>query len=380
VNIGNRIRQARVAAGLSVRDVAKTVGVSRNAIYRYERGEIMPRASVLVGLAGAFGVDIEFFFRRTQVELCASAYRKRSRLGKKQQESIEARITSGLETYLSVEDLFPERIGAEFHVDLGAIKSVSDAESAADRLRDLWDLGSDPIDSVIFALEEHGVKVVVLDKVEGFDGFSCYANHTIPVIAIPAGMAGDRQRFTLAHELGHLVLYGSDQRDIEKAAHRFAGAFLAPAKVVIGELGEKRSRLDLTELHILKQTYGMSMQAWVRRAYDLGIISGSYYKALCRTFGSRGWRKEEPGQPLPEEKPVRMLLLVHRAVAEGLLTPTAAEEILEHKRMPEVEINEEALAMRAAEAAALYRSSDEVTEWTKLDQEEFLEYDQMDAD
>ena len=100
---------------------------------------------------------------------------------------------------LFVESLFSERSRAQLNAGSYRIESLVDIEDAADELRTSWGLGSAPIDSVVSAFEEHGVKAVIIHGIEGFDGFSCYANQSIPVIAIPAGMAGDRQRFTLAH-------------------------------------------------------------------------------------------------------------------------------------------------------------------------------------
>lgn len=367
MDLGSRIRQARVSAGLSVQNVSVAVGVSRNAVYKWERGEDVPRQSILIKLARLFGVDMDFFFREVHVEICASAYRRKASLAKKVQDCIEARIASELEKRIFVDSLFVERESPKFSVGSHRIESLSDVENAADQVRVLWGLGFDPIGSVVSAVEEHGVKVVMIDGVEGFDGFSCVANESIPAIAVPAGLSGDRQRFTLAHELGHMVLDTAPEVDEEKAAHRFAGAFLAPREAVIRELGPQRSRLDLDELAILKRSYGMSMQAWARRAFDLGIIRKEAYKSLFRTFSARGWRKQEPWPLATEEQPTRMQLLVRQAVAEGLLTPVAADKLL--GRVPPLipEVRSDALATQAAEAAVWYRSDCETDDWLRAE-------------
>ncbi|MDZ7844749.1 MAG: ImmA/IrrE family metallo-endopeptidase [Anaerolineales bacterium] len=96
-----------------------------------------------------------------------------------------------------------------------------------------------------------------------FDALVFWANERIPVIVVKGGIPGDRQRFNLARELGHILLDLSDNVDEEKAAHRFAGAFLVPRQKAIEELGEHRQRLSVQELHILKHKYGLSMQAWI---------------------------------------------------------------------------------------------------------------------
>jgi len=139
---------------------------------------------------------------------------------------------------------------------------------------------------------------------------------------------GDRQRFSLAHELGHLMLEPRRGVDEEKAANRFAGAFLVPTAVVRYELGEGRHALDPYELYLLKHKFGLSMLSWVRRAEDLGIVSGSAAHGLYKLFSSRGWRRREPGDQLPAEEPTRMKRLVMKSLVEGLISESRAAELV----------------------------------------------------
>lgn len=363
MNLGLRIRQGRVAAELSVKDVAQAVGVSRNAVYKWERGDDMPRQSILIELARLFKVDVDFFFREARVDMCQPTYRKKASLPKKVQACVEARIMSELEKQFFVESLFTDRELPKFTEERQRVESLEGVESVADRLRASWGLGSGPVGNLVSVVEEHGIRVVMIDAVPGFDGFSCFVNENIPVIALPSEEPGDRQRFTLAHELGHMVLESAPGIDEEKAAHRFAGAFLAPQSAVIRELGDRRSRLDLDELLILKRRYGMSMQAWARRAFDGGVIDQGTYESLCRTFSRLGWRKHEPDPGVPGERPTRMELLVRQAVAEGFLTPVAADELLGTSVLPVIEVTQRELAMQAAEAAEWYRNDAETEEW-----------------
>ena len=115
--------------------------------------------------------------------------------------------------------------------------------------------------------------------------------------------------------------------DAEKAAHRFAAAFLVPAKSAHSELGRKRTNLSLDELLLLKREYGMSIQAWARRAADLYIIDQKTYSSLYRRLSMMGWRTVEPGG-VHQEEPRRLALLVHHALAENLITPAYAETLL----------------------------------------------------
>lgn len=327
VDIGPRIKLARAKAQMSLRKLADKVGVTPMAISKFERGEAAPRQSTLLHLARALSVNPEYFFREIRVETLAPAYRKQSKLGQKAQEGIEATIIDAVERYLAVEQIFPEDLGTAHNLPRFQIGNVDDAEGVADELRKLWDLGLGPIEDLSGRLEDHGIKVISLDGPGGFDGFSFWANGELPVIAFSKRAPGDRQRFSVAHELGHLVVQMSSSVDAEKAAHRFAAAFLVPATSAYSELGRKRTNLSFDELLLLKLEYGMSVQAWIRRAADLDIISQPTYSSLHRRLAMLGWRTVEPGG-VHQEEPRRLALLVHHALAENLITPAYAETLL----------------------------------------------------
>lgn len=325
---GQRIRQARVAAQLSMRALAEQVGVTHTAIAKYEHGSATPRLAVIVRLARALNVPADFFFRTTGVSLSIPQYRKGSRVPAGVLKAAEAAVAILLELQLFLDSLYsPDATVDVETTDLSPVYALGDAETAAESLRKKWELGLDPVRSVTSTLEDKGVKVIPLPADVCPDGFSCWANETVPVIAYRAGMPGDRQRFTLAHELGHLLVDCPDSLDGEKVAHRFAGAFLAPRDAVARRLGQRRSRLDLDELLALKYEYGLSIQAWLRRAFDLEIITQESYRSWCRRINQLGWRGEEPGDQLPEELPCRFVSLLRRAVSEDLLTPAAADQL-----------------------------------------------------
>jgi hypothetical protein len=84
----------------------------------------------------------------------------------------------------------------------------------------------------------------------------------------------------------------------------------------------------LYELHLLKHKYGMSMQAWIHRARDLGILSDAAMTGMYKWFRSQGWHREEPGDPCPPEKPDRMERLVMRAIVEDVISESRASELL----------------------------------------------------
>lgn len=119
MNTGGRIRQARVARGFSMRALASRVGVSPAAIAKYEHGESIPRPSVLLRLAREIGVDTGYFFRRIQVELRTSAYRKHGRFPIKVQHSIEAVVANALESHLTL-----AAASRRFRLQVGPLRSL----------------------------------------------------------------------------------------------------------------------------------------------------------------------------------------------------------------------------------------------------------------
>lgn len=332
--IGARINQARKAAGLSLRALAEKAGISAMAISKYETGKSTPSSGVLLSLAKALNVRTEYFFRPIKVELREVEYRKLFKLPAKVLQQIEGDVLEQIERFLELERYFPKGPLQEFKLpeNLPAkISSYAEIEEVASKLRRDWDLGGDPIPVLTDMLEERGVKVFQSQAFHGdaFDGMAALVNG-IPVIVVGSGWPGDRQRFTLAHELGHLILKGRLATDVEEeiAANRFAGAFLVPDSEVRKELGERRTWLEPKELAVLKKSYGLSMGGWMHRANDLGILTDAHYLEMVKFFRARGWHKKEPGEPFPAEQPQLFEQLVFHALAEDLIGESKAAELL----------------------------------------------------
>lgn len=331
---GERLFRARAASGLSMKELALLAGVSANMIKKYEHNESMPGSAVLLKMSRALGVRNEYFFRPTRVELKEVEYRKRSYLSKRALMRIHADIIDQVERWMELAALWPCFPVPAFSAPLFSTRQLThydDVEKVAERLREQWCLGSQPVASLIELLERQGILVIVTqaDHAEKFDGCQAKVNG-IPVIVISGKWPGDRQRFTLAHELGHLVLHHrlADELDEEKACHRFAGAFLLPASAMRHRLGARRHALEVRELYLLKQEAGLSMMACIYRAADLGIISDQTRQKLFMLFSMNHWRTLEPGEAYPAEITRLFPQLVFRGLGEGLLSESKAAELL----------------------------------------------------
>ena len=222
--IGDRIHQARKSAGLSMRALGEKAGISAMAISKYESNKSTPSSNVMLSLARALGVRIDYFFRTSQVELKEVEYRKHSRLPKKVLSQIEGDVVEQIERYLELEEFLPATPIEPFSLPAGLpeqIGSYDEIEAVSGRIRQAWQLGNNPISDLIDTLEERGIKVFLSNALHGdkFDGLAARVGGT-PIIVVGRDWPGDRQRFTLVHELGHLALAGrlAEHLDDELAA------------------------------------------------------------------------------------------------------------------------------------------------------------------
>ncbi|WP_415882619.1 helix-turn-helix domain-containing protein [Neptuniibacter sp. QD34_54] len=332
--IGERLHRARKASGLSLRALADEVGVSQTTISKYEKGASMPSSAQVLKLAKVLGVKSEFFFRPVKVQLKGVEYRKRSTAPKKLLAQIEADVLNQAERWTSLLSLYPQQPVPEFSLPAGLpelISELDDIEDVVDHVRDTWDLGLGAVPDMIDVLESMGVLVIVtsIDVQGRLDGLAASVNGT-PVIVVSEQWPGDRQRFTLAHELGHLILHGRLDESVneEKACDRFAGAFLLPRKSVQQHLGDRRSRIEPRELYMLKHEFGISMMGAMMRAAQLGIISDAVKSSLFRFFSAKGWRTREPGDAYPAETTYLYRQLVYKALAEDYIGESKAAELM----------------------------------------------------
>ena len=336
--IGIRLKLARTAAGLSLRDLAAAIDhrVSAQAIGKYERNETMPGSAVLIALAGALGASVDYLVGDPDLVLEDFEFRKDAFASRRSEAQVEAAVLAKLERYLTVEDLLglssldwnkprDDRYPV-FH-------DLTEADRGAEALRKHWGLGIDPIPNLVELLEEQGVKVFAfpLDNIHGLAANARRRQRNgVPVVVVNQKDWGERQRFTIAHELGHMVLSVAPRLDPEKAAHRFAGAFLMPAEALWLEVGKRRKSIGLGELIELKRLFRVSVQALTYRCRDLGIFSQAMYDRLFDTFKRAGWRTPPYREPsaMAGERPLRFERLCLRALAEGAITQSKAAELL----------------------------------------------------
>lgn len=312
--------------------------VTPQALGKYERGESNPSPRVMAALVRALQTPEEALRGEQMTATVSADFRSKAPVGARLRARIQEAALQRMDAYSEVEARLglgttvwdrPQR--APYPVAEGG----ADVDMAADMLRRHWGLGSRPISNLTEVLEEHGVKVAILDLPSGIDGASIqpHTRNGRATAVIVAGTRGprERQRFTMAHELGHLVLRSPAHVDVEKVAHRFAAAFLMPAETVWAEIGRHRAWIDWKELLELKKFFGVSAQALTRRCAALDAFRPRLVRSLLSDFAAWGWSTppfEEDAETSDVERPTRFRRLCLRAVAEEAISKPRAAALL----------------------------------------------------
>ena len=339
-----RLRLARKRIGLSMQALAAKVTpkVTAQAISKYEAGKMMPSSAVLVGLAEALQVSLDFLMSAQVDTLDGLEFRKHSATSARDRALAEAIVIDNLERYLAIEDILgiPPQVDGFDELATDRIASEDEIDAKADQLRDFWQLGMDPIPSMCALLEDNGIKVVEDDLPQRINGLACRVlRRGTPVadaVVVSTQTNVERKRFNLAHELAHRVVHSTRNPAIrlEPAMNRFAGAFLVPRQHLLHEAGAHRHRLTYYEIIRLKHTYGVSAAAMLMRLGQVGILRPTSVRHAFSTF-ARSWRADEP-DPIRRghgfgafEKPRRFQRLVWHALGEELISPVRAAALLD---------------------------------------------------
>lgn len=331
-SFGTRLKLARKMAGMSLQDLSDTLfnKVTKQALSKYEQGEMNPTSEVLLSLAKALHVKPDYFLRKKNLELGQILFRKRAALTKKEEEAIVERVRDYVERYMELEEILNVQNSFGNPLKTFKIQNKQDVEKAANHLRKVWNLGDNPIANIVEMLELKGIKVILVDDVDSLDGLAVLSSTGIPIIVVnKKGKSTERIRFTIIHELAHLLLdlsvLNDDNKLEEEWCHLFSSCFLIPSDMLRTMMGGgKRNYIYINELVKIKEYYGISIRAIVHRLKALEIITDSYYQRwviyMSKTYGS----KDEPGKYQGEEASKGFDLLIARGLSEGIISLSKA--------------------------------------------------------
>jgi Zn-dependent peptidase ImmA (M78 family)/transcriptional regulator with XRE-family HTH domain len=304
---------ARESRGYTQKSVSETIGLSQGTLSKIENGQSDPSGELVERIADALNYPASLLYRDFPLlHLPPLFFRKRV--------SVSATVLKAAQARMNLSRLHLSMLlrSAEFadasipSIDLAEFRG--DVEGVARQLRAEWRLPRGPVENVTKLLEDAGVVVFRCEfGTRKLDAISIQKHGDLPpMVFVNANMPGDRLRFTLAHELGHLVLHHHVPMPgamIEHEANRFAAELLTPASEIRGFL----SRPTIERLASLKPYWKVSISSLAMRAEELRQIGERQSRHLRMQLARAGYSDQEPF-PIPTEEPrlVRELIDLHK--------------------------------------------------------------------
>ncbi|MDM1408589.1 XRE family transcriptional regulator [Myroides sp. DF42-4-2] len=290
---------AREYRGLTQTQLSNKIkGLSQSSLSKFEKGLSVISESVQGEIINCLGFPKEFYDIKIHDVLESSNYRKRSVVAKN--EIVDFELKCKFIGYI-VDSMADSLEWPEFLLKPLNVEDGFSPKKVAEYTRKIMKLKSDePVKDIYSLIERYGVIVCELDLNEKIDGVSFISDEGYPIIIVNENYSNDRKRFTVAHELGHILMHDernfpiSDfrtEKDKENEANVFASEFLMPENAIKNQL----RGLMLKDLTALKNYWLTSMASIIRRAYDLKCIDANRYKYFSIEMSRLGYRKHEPG-------------------------------------------------------------------------------------
>jgi len=308
------ITLARESRGLTQKDLSSKIpSLNQGNLSKIERGQLNASIDLMRSIANTLNYPLSFFYQKEVLTPISNFYyRKRTSVSKRTISKFEAQVDI---IRKSVDILTKDVEMEEFRfpqIEIGVHNKPKDAAIA---VRQFLKIPKGPISDIITALENHGIIVYFIDAdEEGIDGLTTFTDNARPIIFINQNYPNDRKRFTLSHELGHLVMHIpfvlEEWRDEELEANQFASEFLMPDLDCRADLHS----FKFNRLADLKSYWRISKAAIIRRAYDLNFITYETYQYMIIELGRRGERKVEKGYvEIDEPKLLHEIINLHLA-------------------------------------------------------------------
>lgn len=301
---------ARYARGMTQSELAGSTRIAQSRISKIEDGVVKDvEPTELDILAEKLRFPQSFFGQPGSMKVsCGSFYRKKSALPVKHLNMCDALMNIQL---LHLDHLLAGHRHADAEPEVLKVDGAGEPSEAARKVRRAWGIPHGPIDDLVKVAEKHGFMIIPFDfGTPKLDGISIRSSTGMPTIFLNRSFPPDRIRFTLAHEIGHLVMHLAPTAEMEPEADEFAAELLMPAASITADLGYP---LNLEKLATMKVKWRVSMQALLVRARSLNLVQDRYYRYLWMQMGKCGYRRSEPfSDRIPVERPAAVSALVHR--------------------------------------------------------------------
>lgn len=300
---GERVRALRLAQELSQTDLATLLGMKNNSVIsKLETGRSTVDEDTRCALAAALHCRPDFLGRPLPDALASRPWLRA--YSDARAKTLDSILADNLLAHELSESLGLRKMPVSlpmFDDDLNDFNAIEEYAAAVRAAAQIVEDGV--VGNVMRSAERLGIIVLPMeDELGRHMGLSQYIEDTPYLRVARDRVPGDRQRFTVAHEIGHLGLHADlpppasaeDARHIEAQAHRFAGAYIAPAEPLLDDLRDAGGRVTLTTLAQLKSKWGLAIKALVVRFRNLGVISDQHATSLYKQISKRGWNTAEP--------------------------------------------------------------------------------------
>jgi Zn-dependent peptidase ImmA (M78 family)/transcriptional regulator with XRE-family HTH domain len=306
LNHGRRVVDLRNLLALTQKELSSLSGIGRSYLSDIERGNVELTPAAIQRICSATATPTSFFQYSTPSYSADDInFPKNSRVSAKGRDFViqAFKEIERISAVLAEAPVRLKRVSIPL-ADHSDILSEHDFDLLAGDIRQAYRLDGDaPMRNVTRMMERAGIAIAPMSAPFGndtlLDGHCGVSHHPAwsprASVGLVAGMTGDRQRFTLAHEFGHIVLHSwrtvSDPDQREREADYFAGALLLPRRCAEEDIAES---LTLRGYMPIKAKFGISLHAIVARAQRLGLITRDRQRSLMIQLSSRGWREKEP--------------------------------------------------------------------------------------
>lgn len=334
-----RIALVRELYGIRKSELSMRLGVSARTVTCWELGLQAPSSGDVAALGRVFGVDPEFFEPGPD-DVSVGSDVPHFRFYRSGMQTL---VLQGRAYLQLTQDLVRTLRGyVDFPVlDLPSMPTDPElADSvmpmmAAQYVRHVWGLGSSPIRHILRAVEDHGICVVFAPFGHAsLDAHSVFSGELPLIVLNPTKGDYYRQRFDVAHELGHLVMHPDAEpgnKVIEAQADAFASELLAPSEVLLDELPTRMDGVGWLKLKELKERWGVDMKVILRQAHVSGRLTDQEYRKGLDFLSRSGWKLLEPGAISGVEEPS---LIPHALELLGDVG-VGPEEVRERSRVPQ---------------------------------------------
>lgn len=304
---GERLTMARQLAGLKKAHLASLIDMSPASVTSWESGTKQPNRSTLAKLSLALNVEPQFFAGGAPPRVSKPHFRSLRSTPQIAQDEAEAygKFVAEVAGMLENAVEFPETSLPDIPVD--PAEHAASPEEAAQTARELFGVGPGPIQHVVRLAERVGVVVVFSEpRIASIDAYSLHTASRPVIVLNPAKDDYYRQRFDVAHEIGHLIMHHDAEpggKVAEDQAHRFAAELLMPAEEIGPYLPTSTGGRAWAQLADMKEHWGVSLAALLYRARTLGVMGDVSYRNAMVRMSQNGWRRAEPGRVTSLEMP-----------------------------------------------------------------------------